>query len=72
MEQPHRPQMTTRRMRFECRISKAKHIHTQLRNTFFFPLQQRLYEGASVLCYRYIVCLVRVKSVGFIYKVVQI
>jgi hypothetical protein len=45
-----RPQMTIRRMRIACWIPMATNAHTVC-DTYCFPLQQLLYELASLLHY---------------------
>jgi hypothetical protein len=71
MVEPERPQITLRRMRVECWISKTtsaqehEHVHapghlpphTHTCNTVF-PLQQWFRERASMLRYPYIGCFV--------------
>jgi hypothetical protein len=49
-----RPQMTIRRMRVACWISKATDIHSQYVILNAFPLQQWLCERSSILRYTYI------------------
>jgi len=68
--QPGRPQMTIWYMRIACWIPKATHKHTHTHThthkhskyliLFTLPLQQWLHERASLLCYAYIACLVRI------------
>jgi hypothetical protein len=55
-----RPQMTIWRMRIACctRIPKATSTHSEYEILISFPLQQWLYERASLLRYSYITCLV--------------
>jgi hypothetical protein len=53
-----RAQMTIWRTRIACWIPKAKTAHTGCVILNAFPLQQWLHEGASMLRYRYIACLV--------------
>jgi hypothetical protein len=53
-----RPQMTLWRMRIACWIPRAINTHSEYIIPITFPLQQRLYESASVLHHKYIVCLV--------------
>jgi len=50
-----RPQMIWR-MRIACGILKATNAHTDCVILIAFPLQQWLYERASMLRYKYIVC----------------
>ena len=45
-------------MRFACRIIKAADIHSKYVILIAFPWQQLLLEGASMLSYAYIACLV--------------
>jgi hypothetical protein len=54
-----RPQMTKRRTRIACWITKATNKHSEY-VTFnsFFPLQQWLHERASMLRYKHVVCIV--------------
>ena len=53
--------MTIWHMRIACWITKITHTHTHTHTEyvlrFAFPLQQWLQEGASMLRYTYIVCL---------------
>jgi len=51
-----RPQMTIWLTRIACWIIKATDTHTC--NTYYFSLLQWLQEGASLLRYTYIACLV--------------
>jgi len=53
-----RPPMTIRRMRISCRMPKATDTHSQYIILIAFPLQQWLYERASVLRDAHIACLV--------------
>jgi hypothetical protein len=46
--------MTIWRMRIACWIPKATNTHSEYVILIAFPLQQRLYERASVLRYTYI------------------
>jgi hypothetical protein len=46
--QPSRPQMTVRRMRTECWITKTTNTHLDYVILIAFPLQQWLGERASV------------------------
>ena len=46
-----RPQMTTWLMRIACWITKATNTHSEFVILIAFPLQQRLYERASMLRY---------------------
>ena len=57
--QPDRPQTTIWRMRFTCWMPKAADTHSEYAILVAFPLQQWLHEGASVLHYEYIVCIVK-------------
>ena len=52
--EPHRPQMTIRRMRFVCWVTKATNTHSEHVILIAFPLQQYLHERASMLRYTYI------------------
>jgi hypothetical protein len=54
-----RPQMTIWRMRTECRKTKATNTHSEYKTLIAFPLQQWLYDRASMLRYTYIAWLVR-------------
>jgi hypothetical protein len=56
--EPHRPQMTIRRVRFACWVTKATNTHSEYVILNYFPLQQWLHERASVLRYTYIACFV--------------
>jgi hypothetical protein len=49
-----RPQMTIWLMRTACRIAKATNTHSQYVILIVFPLQQWLYERASLLRCTYI------------------
>jgi len=49
-----------RRMRITCWITKATNTHSQCVIFMAFPLQQWLYERASILLYTYVACLVLV------------
>ena len=53
-----RPQMTVWRMRIECWIPKVINKHSEYVIVITFPLQQRLHERASMLCYTHFACLV--------------
>ena len=55
--------MTIRRIRFECWITNAKNTHSEYIIRTAFPLQQTLYERASMLRYTYTACLVCVKNI---------
>jgi len=46
---PGRPQMTTRRMIFECWITEATNTHSEYVILIAFSLRQWLHELASVL-----------------------
>jgi len=59
--EPGRPQMTTWRMRIADWITKATNTHSEYVKRIAFPLQQCLYESASVLGYTYTACLVYLK-----------
>jgi hypothetical protein len=56
--EPGRPQMTIRRMRIACWITKNININLQYVILIAFPLPQWLHERTSVLCYMCIACLV--------------
>jgi len=56
---PDRPQMIIWRMRLACGIPKATNTHSEYVILIAFPLQQWLHEGASMLRYTHIACLVR-------------
>ena len=49
-----RPQMTIWHMHIACWIPKATNTHSEYVILIAFPLQQWLYEYASLLCYMYI------------------
>jgi hypothetical protein len=49
--QPDRPQTTVWRVRTACCIRKAANTHSELCNTYSFPLQQCLHEPAAMLRY---------------------
>jgi hypothetical protein len=53
-----RPHMTIWRMRISCWIPEAKNTQSQYVIFIALPLQQRLYESASVLPYKYVTRLV--------------
>ena len=55
---PGRPQMIIQRMWIACWITKVTDTHSAHVILIAFPLQQWLYECASMLCRTYIVCLV--------------
>ena len=55
--EPDRPQMTIRRMRIACWITKTKNTHSEYVIPITFPLQQWFHQRASMLRYIYIVCL---------------
>ena len=50
--------MTIWRMRIACWITKATDTHSEHVVLTTFPLQQWLYERASMLRYTYVACLV--------------
>jgi len=52
--------MTTCRMRIACWIPKATNTHSENVILIPFPLQQRLHESASVLCFMFVACRVYV------------
>jgi hypothetical protein len=54
----YRPQMTKRRMSIACWMTKATDTHSEYVKLIAFPQQRWLYEGASVLRYTYLACLV--------------
>jgi len=54
-----RPQMTIWRMRMACWITKATNTQSEYVIIIAFPLRQWLHERTSVMCYRYIACLVK-------------
>jgi hypothetical protein len=58
--QPGRPQVTILRMRMRiaCWVPKATNTHSDYVKHIAFPLQQLLYEGASMSHHTYIACLV--------------
>jgi len=60
MVEPCRIQMTIWRMRIACWISKTTNTHSGCVILIDFPVQQWLYERASVLHYACIVCLILV------------
>jgi len=53
MVQPGRPQMTIWRMPFVCWIPKATYTHSEYLILIAIPLQQWLYERASMLRHTY-------------------
>ena len=53
---PDMPQMTIRRMHIACWIPKATDTHSGYVILIAFPLQQHLYERASIVRYTYIAC----------------
>jgi hypothetical protein len=56
--QPDRRQITLRRMRISCRITKATDTHSDYVILIVFPRQQCLHEDASMLRYTYTASLV--------------
>jgi hypothetical protein len=56
--EPGKPQMTTWRMSFVCWIPKAANSHSEYVILIALPLQQWLQEGAWMLHYTCIVCLI--------------
>jgi hypothetical protein len=56
--QPGRPQITIRRMRIVCWLTKATNIHSEYVIIIGFPRQQWLCYHASILRYTYHACLV--------------
>jgi len=58
MVETDRSQMTMRHMRFARQITKSTNTHSEYVILDSFPRQQWLREGASVLRYTYIACLV--------------
>ena len=60
--EPDRPVMTIWRMRIACWIPKATNTHSEYALVIAFPLQQWLHERDSILRYKYIACLVWIKS----------
>ena len=59
---PNRPQITIRRMRIVCRVSKVTNIHSEYVRIIAFPLQRWLNERASVLRYSTLPVLFLVKD----------
>jgi hypothetical protein len=51
-------QLTIRRMRIACWMTKATNTHSEYVIFIAFPLQQLLLGRASMLLYTYIACLV--------------
>jgi len=51
--EPGRPQMTIWRMRFACWVTKTTDTHSEYVILISFPLQQWLYEHASILRFMY-------------------
>jgi hypothetical protein len=60
---PDRPQMTICRMCTACWIPKATNTRPTYVIFIAFLLQQWLHECASLLCFRYIACLVLVNKI---------
>ena len=58
MEEPDRPKMTIWRKRIACWIPKAITTHSEYVVRIAFPRQHSFREGASMLRYTYIACLV--------------
>jgi hypothetical protein len=52
-----RPQMTIWRKRIACWIPKATNTHSECVIVIAFPRQQWLHERASILLFKYSVCL---------------
>ena len=50
-------------MRISCWIPKATNTHSEYVILIAVPLQQWLYEGASILRYTYTACLVATRKV---------
>jgi hypothetical protein len=67
-----RPQVTIQRMYIACWIPETTNTHSQHVLLTAFPLQQWLYERASLLRYTYIACLVcfQFQSLPFDHSVV--
>jgi len=63
MVEPDRPQMTIRRMRIACGLPRATDKHSEYLILIAFPLQQWLYECASLLFVRSLPVLLRFKLV---------
>jgi hypothetical protein len=57
MVEPDKTRMTIQRMRFACWMTKATDTHSQCVILIAFPLQQWLRERASMLRYRFFLCL---------------
>jgi hypothetical protein len=57
------------RMRIACWVPKATFTHSLSVIFIVFPLQQWLQECASILRYKCIACLVRIR---FIYRVITV
>ena len=53
-----RPQMTIWSMRYACKIPKATNTHSKYVMLIAFPMQQYLYERATMLHCTYFACLV--------------
>ena len=53
-----RPQLTIWRMRIACWITKATNARSEYVILIAFPLQQWLFERASMLRYTYVACCV--------------
>ena len=49
MVKPDRPQITTRRMRFACWITKGANTHSEYVKLTAFPWEHRLCENASII-----------------------
>jgi hypothetical protein len=65
--EPGRPQITIWRIRIACWITKATNTHTGYVILIALPLHQWLKARASVLCYTYISCFVKVLQEFFIF-----
>jgi len=65
--EPGRPQMTIWHMHIACRIPKSANTCSECVILIDFLLQQWLHKRASMLCYRYIACLVWHKSIRCMY-----
>jgi hypothetical protein len=63
-----RPQMKIWYVCLACRIPESANTHSECVILTDFLLQQWLHKRASVLCYRYIACLVWHKSIWCMYS----
>jgi hypothetical protein len=67
ISEPDKPQMTIRRMRLACWITKTTHTETEYILLITFPRQQWFLERNSMFSYAYVASLVLIlKSLVFL------